>query len=81
MPGVPEAADQWITAPQAARRLGLALHTVYDLIDKGELEAEVVIPTDRPRRRRTVRLRRSAIDAFLDSARIRPGEIRQLHRP
>ena len=29
--------DEWITAPTAARLLGLQLNTVYAMIDRGEL--------------------------------------------
>jgi excisionase family DNA binding protein len=29
--------DDWITAPTAARLLGLQLHTVYRLIENGDL--------------------------------------------
>ena len=38
-------ADDWITVPAAAQRLGLQVHTVYALIDKGELAGEVTMPS------------------------------------
>ena len=41
---VPEPADDWITVPEAARLLGLEPHTVYALIDRGELAGEVTLP-------------------------------------
>ena len=68
--------DEWLTGPQAAKRLGLELHTVHALIDSGELAAEVLPPGQRSTgRRRTIRIRRKAIDDFVERARIRPGEL------
>jgi excisionase family DNA binding protein len=78
-PGVPEpTGDTWITVPVAARLLGLELHTVYDAIDRGELQAEVTMP-DPPKRRRSVRLRRQDVDDFVERARVKPGELRHLY--
>ncbi len=71
--------DEWITARRAAQLLGLTPHSVYALIDSAELEAEVTMPTDRPRQRRQIRLRRSAVDDYLERARIRPGSLRRLY--
>lgn len=47
--GLREAGDDWIMAPEAARLLGVQLHTVHHMIDRGELAAEVSYRTDRPR--------------------------------
>ena len=63
----------WINAPQAAgtdgstspRLLGVQLHTVHALIDRGELRAEVTVSNHRPKGRRSVRLRRQAVDEEL----------------
>lgn len=77
-PPVPDAAHEWITVSQAARLLGLRPHTVYGLIDRGELRAEVTVPTDRPKRRRQVRLQPWAVDEYLDRARLKPGECSHL---
>jgi excisionase family DNA binding protein len=77
MAGRPE--DDWIIAPRAAELLGVTLHTVYALIERGELEAEVTVPTDRPKRRRSTRLRRAAVDDYIERARVKPGELRHLH--
>jgi excisionase family DNA binding protein len=77
---VQEPAHNWITVPVAAQLLGLALHSVYDLIDRGELAAEVTVPPE-PKRRRSVRLRRQDIDDFLDRARVKPGELSHLFPP
>lgn len=70
--------DGWITAPKVAELLGVRPHTVYDLIDRGELAAEVIEPVGVGRRRRT-RVRRTAVDEYLVRARIRPGELRHLY--
>lgn len=73
-----EPGEDWITVPHAAKLLGLALHSVYDLIDRGELAAEVTMPPG-PKRRRSVRLRRQDVQDYLERARVRPGEIRHLY--
>ncbi len=72
------ASNEWITVPEAAGLLGVALHTAYDLIDRGELAAEVKVPIG-PKRQRSVRLRRQDVDAFIERARVKPGELRHLH--
>ena len=59
----------------AARLLGLSHRSVLALIDAGELEAEVGRPTG-PTGRRLIRLRPTAIEDFLDRARVRPGDLR-----
>ena len=70
--------EDWITVPEAARRLGIALHTAYDLIDRGELAGEVVVP-ERPKRQRRVRVRACDLDDFIERARVKPGDLRHLH--
>ena len=72
------ASDEWITVPTAAELLGVAIHTAYDLIDRGALTAEVTVPI-RPKRQRSLRLRRQDVDAFIERARVKPGELRHLH--
>ena len=74
------AGDDWIIAPRAAELLGVTLHTVYALIDRGELEAEVTVPPG-PRRRRSVRLRRTWVDEYIERARVKPGELTHLFEP
>lgn len=75
----PGEGDDWITVPAVAKLLGIRPHTVYALIDRGELGAEVTVPTDRPKRRRSIRIRRQGVDAYLERARVKPGELRHLH--
>lgn len=78
---MPDPAGDWINAPEAAELLGLQLHTVYALIDRGELRAEVTVPAHRPKARRSVRLRRQAVDDYLARARVKPGELNHLFPP
>ena len=53
---------------QCRRRPGCSASnsTVYGLVDRGEIEAEVTVPTDRPKRRRSVRIRRQAVEDFTE---------------
>ena len=78
--------DGWITAPQVAKLLGLQLNTIYRLIDTGELEAEQGARTVWKRNgqvgeRRRVRIRRQAVDDYLERARVKPGELTHLFEP
>lgn len=68
-----------MSAPEAARRLGVQLHTLHGMIDRGELPAEVVRADDRPKRRRSIRVRRQDVGDFIERARVKPGELRHLH--
>ena len=61
--------DDGITVPEAARLHGMAVHSAYALIERGELHAEVVQLSARPRQRRSFRLTRRDVDDFLE----RPG--------
>lgn len=70
---------KWIGVPVAASLLGLSLHKVYELIDCGDLAAEVTVSSARPRSRRTLRLRRAAVDEYVQRSRVKPGELRHLY--
>lgn len=72
---MPERAEEWITPPRVAERLGLRLRTVHGLIERGELPAEIIMG----RGRRNIRVRRQDVDDYLDRARVKPGELRHLH--
>ena len=72
--------DEWMTAPAVAKWLGLQLHTIYALVDAGDLSAEITVPPG-PKRRRSVRIPRSAVEDFLDRARIKPGDLAHLVPP
>lgn len=58
--------------------VGVEPHTAYDLIDRGELLAQI-------RERSTqaqsggVRVQRTAVDEYLERVRIRPGDLRHLY--
>ena len=86
-PRVPEpTSDDWITAPAAAKLLGLQLNTIYRLIDTGELAAEQGARTVWKRNgqigeRRHVRIRRQAVDDYLERARVKPGELSHMIPP
>ncbi len=76
--------DDWITVPTAAKVLGLQTHTVYALIDQGEIPAEVRPPAvatryNTPGKRRSVTLRRGDVDQFIKRAKIMPGSLRHLY--
>ena len=73
------AGNEWVMAPEAARLLGVQLHTIYHMIDRGELSAEVTHPADRPRPRRRFRIRRQEVADCIERARVKPGELRHLH--
>ena len=71
---------EWLSGPQAAKLLGLQLHTLHALIDRGELSADVIPPGNKSTgRRRSIRIQREAVDDFLERARVKPGELRHLH--
>lgn len=61
-----------MTAPEAAELLGLQLHTVHRLIERGELAAHIIEP-DGVRRRRHIEVARSAV---LDYIARGPGQAR-----
>ena len=60
-------------APDAVRHLGVALRTLYRIIDEGEIPAYKV--------GRLIRLRTADLDPYLDRVRIPPGDIRKLYNP
>ena len=71
--------EDWITVPTAAKLLGLRPETVRQMIENGELggvETYGVRMNGRPKRRRSFRLTRQDVDAFVERARVRPGELR-----
>ena len=75
---MPEPAED--RCPPPAARLGVAVFTVYGLIDKARLAAEITVPTDRPGQRRRVRARRVPTDEYIEGAHGKPGELGHLHR-
>ena len=73
------AGDDWIMAPEVARLLGVQLHTVHHMIDRGDLAAEVTYPSGRPRTRRRIRIRRQEVNACIERCRVKPGDLAHLH--
>ncbi len=74
--------DDWISVPEAAGLLGLRLKTVRTMVDRGDLPAEVVLPSPRPKlRRRTIRIRRQDVVGLIERCKVKPGQLRHLYRP
>lgn len=61
----------WLGSEAAAHHLGITPRTLYRLIDQGAVGGF--------RFGRVIRLRRSDLDAFIETSRIRPGELRHLY--
>lgn len=59
--------DEWISAPETARRLGVKLRTVHGFIDRGELPAY--------RMGRVIRVRVEDLEAFIEACQIEPGSL------
>ena len=68
---VPLGEIEWLSTREAARRLGITTRTLYRLIDEGQLPAYKL--------GRVIRLQQHQVDAFIDSARIAPGELGHLY--
>ena len=70
---VPVGADEteWLSTQEAARRLGITPRTLYRFIDHGDLPAY--------RFGRVIRLRAHEVEAFIESSRIKPGELEHLY--
>lgn len=62
--------DDWLTVLEAAKALGITNRTLYTLIDNGSLPAYKI--------GRVIRLRRHEVDAFIEAARVKPGELAHL---
>jgi excisionase family DNA binding protein len=61
---------KWFGSTDAARMLGIALRTLYRLIDDGQIRAF--------RFGRVIRVREADIEAFLAAAKITPGTLGHL---
>ena len=61
----------WLSTKVAAEELGVTLRTLYRLIDGGQLTAYKI--------GRVIRLRRNDLDAYIDSTRVKPGELKHLY--
>ena len=62
---------RWLSTGDAAERLGIALRTLYKLIDEGELPAYKF--------GRVLRLQQHEVDAFIGRSRVEPGSLKHLY--
>ena len=71
--GVAEAPPEpvWLGTQDAARQLGITARTLYRLINEGEIPAYKL--------GRVLRLKLSDVEAFLEAARVRPGDLEHLY--
>ena len=65
--------DEWVGAPEAARRLGVYLTSLYKVIDQGGPPAYKI--------GRVIRIRRADLDDFLERSRVRGGDLVHLYSP
>ena len=61
----------WLSTAEAAKKLGIGARTLYRLIDEGEIPAYKL--------GRVLRLKLSDVETFLESARVRPGDLEHLY--
>lgn len=61
----------WLGTQEAARQLGITTRTLYRLIDEGEILAYKL--------GRVLRLKLGDVEAFLESARVQPGDLEHLY--
>jgi len=61
----------WLSTREAAGQLGITTRTLYRLIDSGQIPAYKF--------GRVIRLKESEVEAFVQAARIVPGELEHLY--
>lgn len=62
---------RWLSTQEAADRLGIALRTLYKLIDEGNVPAYKF--------GRVLRLQLAEVDAYINRARVQPGDLKHLY--
>lgn len=62
---------RWLGTTEAAERLGVVPRTLYRMIDDDQIPAYKM--------GRVLRLKESDLDAFLESTRVKPGELKHLY--
>jgi excisionase family DNA binding protein len=62
---------RWLSTKEASARLGITLRTLYRLIDEGQVPAYKF--------GRVIRLKEDEVDAFIESARVEPGNLNHLY--
>ncbi len=63
----------WLGTKDASARLGVTLRSLYRFIDEGDLPAYKF--------GRVIRIKVADIDRFIESCRIRPGQLEHLYPP
>lgn len=63
----------WLGTTEAAEYLGVVPRTLYRIIDEGRIPAFKL--------GRVIRLKQNDLDAFLESNRVQPGELKHLYPP
>ncbi len=71
---MPDVEDDWLSVQKAADACGVTYRTIYRMVQRGELPAEK--PDGRP-----YRLRRADVEALIERARVRPGDLARLYNP
>lgn len=62
---------EWLSTADAAERLGINTRTLYRLIDAGEIPAYKF--------GRVIRVQGRDVEAFVESARVKPGSLEHLY--
>lgn len=62
---------EWLSTADAANRLGINTRTLYRLIDGGEIPAYKF--------GRVIRVQGKDVEAFIESARVKPGSLEHLY--
>jgi excisionase family DNA binding protein len=63
----------WLSTKVAAARLGITLRSLYRFIDEGDLAAYKF--------GRVIRLKEDDVSRYIESCRIRPGQLEHLYPP
>jgi excisionase family DNA binding protein len=63
----------WLGTKEASARLGITLRSLYRFIDEGDLPAYKF--------GRVIRVKVEDVDQFIETCRIRPGELEHLYPP
>jgi excisionase family DNA binding protein len=65
--------QEWLGTKEASARLGITLRSLYRFIDEGDLPAYKF--------GRVIRIKVHDVDQFIETCRIRPGELEHLYPP
>ena len=63
--------DQWLGTTEAAEWLGIVPRTLYRMIDEGQIPAYKM--------GRVLRVQAKDVEAFLETSRVKPGELKHLY--